>query len=482
MIDDEPTGGKLDVTGEESDPSQGSNPNNLSRESSEGSRGRLQNFYRAIGLERQDLRAWAMYDWANSAFATTIMAAVLPIYYADVAADGLPENVRTAYWGYTASIALMIVAIASPLLGACADFLGSKKKFLAGFVALGVLGTGLLILVDRGEWQLASGLFIIANIGFAGANVFYDGMLPHLAKGGAVDRVSTAGYAYGYAGGGLLLLVNLLWIQMPTTFGFADAGVAVKASFVSVAVWWGLFTIPLLRHVKEPPPVKASDERGFIIGIGFRRLMATFRQIRRYKQVMIFLLAFWFYTDGIGTIIKMATIYGREIGIEQGHLIGALLLVQLLGLPCTFAFGAIAHRLGPKTGITICLIVYAGICILGFLMTTTWEFWFLAVLVATVQGGCQALSRSLYASMIPRAKSSEFFAFISVSSKFAGIFGPLLFGLVTHWTGAGRLGILFLILFFVVGIVLLRMVDVDAGRAVALAADKFELERQKHPG
>lgn len=428
---------------------------------------------RALGLERRELRSWALYDWANSAFATTIMGAVLPVYYASVAAASLPGNVATAYWGYTTAIAMMIIAVASPVLGAAADYMGAKKRFLAAFMLLGVIATACLYLVTEGQWLLASMLFIAGNIGFAGANVFYDSLLPHIASEDEVDRVSTAGYAIGYVGGGVLLAVNLVMVLKPDLFGFADAGIATRVVFVSVAVWWAGFSIPLLRDVREPPRRLEVEESERInpLRAGFHRLLETLGEIRKHKQLLTFLVAFWFYTDGIGTIIKMATVYGTEIGLGPNTLIGAFLVVQFVGIPFTFAFGALAGRIGARNGIYIALTVYAFISVFAYFMNTAWHFWVLAAAVATVQGGSQALSRSLFTTLIPRGKSSEFFGFFSVFAKFAGILGPFLMAQVALLTGSGRFGILALVIFFVVGILVLSRVDLEEGRRAALEED-----------
>jgi UMF1 family MFS transporter len=428
---------------------------------------------RALGLGRPELRAWALYDWANSAFATTIMATMLPIFYADVAAASLPEHIRTAYWGYTTSIALLLTAVLSPLLGAVADYLGAKKRFLAFFAAMGIAATALLAPAGPGMWLYVSVVFVLANVGFAAANVFYDSLLPHIARPDELNRVSTGGFALGYVGGGLLLALNLAWISMPERFGLGDALTATRLAFVSVALWWALFAIPLFRGVSEPPRGLEPDEAPRLnsFRVGFGRLMQTFRELRRYRQAMLFLIAFWLYSDGIGTIIKMATIYGREIGIGQTDLIGALLLVQFVGIPCTFAFGALADRLGAKGGLYVALGVYSTITVLGFFMTEAWQFWLLAVAVGTVQGGAQALSRSLYATLIPTGKAAEFFAFYSVSSKFAGIVGPALFGVVAQLAGGSRLSILSLIVFFLLGWFLVSRVDLEEGRRVAQQED-----------
>ncbi len=430
---------------------------------------------RALGLHRRELRAWALYDWANSAFATTVMAAVLPIFYADVAAAPLPEHLRTAYWGYTTAAALLLTALLAPVLGAVADQRGAKKRFLAFFAGMGIAATALLGAAGEGTWLYVSLVFVAANVGFAAANVFYDALLPHIARPSELHRVSTAGFALGYVGGGLLLALNLLWILKPGWFGLPDARTAARLAFGSVALWWALFSIPLFRGVPEParPPTRRPGPGGaFPTGVlreGFGRLAKTFREVRRYRQAFLFLIAFWLYSDGIGTIIKMAAIYGREIGIGPTDLLGALLLVQFVGIPCTFAFGALADRLGAKGGLYVALGVYTAIAVLGFFMTEGWHFWALAGAVGTVQGGAQALSRSLYASLIPPEKSAEFFAFYSVSGKFAGVVGPALFGAISQLAGGSRLSILSLIVFFALGWLLVSRVDLEEGRRAALA-------------
>ena len=418
-----------------------------------------------LGLHRPELRAWAMYDWANSAFATPIMAAVLPVYYHQVAAVDLPENLRTAYWGYTQTVALVIVAFLSPVLGAAADSLGAKKRFLRFFISFGFTGCLALWFATQGRWLFASIAFIVGNIGFAAADVFYESLLPHIASPQEIDRVSTAGYALGYVGGGLLLAVQLTWITSPQTFGLSDGAVGSRLAFVSVAIWWVLFSIPLFRTVKEPiRDGKGIATLGGGLSDGFQQLAATFREIRRYREAFRFLLAFWLYNDGIITIVKMAAIYGAEIGIGQTDLIGALLVVQFLGIPCTFAFGALAERIGAKRAIMMSLVVYTGISVLGYYMSTAMHFWILACAVAVVQGGSQALSRSLFATLIPPEKSSQFFGFYNVSGRFGSILGPFVFAVVSQATGGSRLSILTLIAFFAGGMLVLARVDENAGR------------------
>lgn len=428
---------------------------------------------RSVGLGTRERKAWALYDWANSAFATTVMTAFLPFYYQDVAAVQLSDTDATAYWGYTTAFALALVAVVSPVLGAIADYMGAKKRFLAVFMGFGAGFSALLWYVGEGEWLLASGLFIVANVGFAGANVFYEALLPSVARGDDVDRVSTVGYAVGYFGGGLLLALNAAWFISPEAFGFADGGEAVRASFVSAAVWWILFSLPLFRVVPEPSPQLAAGETAGLdpVSAGFARVARTLREIRRYPDLFLFLLAYLIYNDGVGTIIKMSSIYGAEIGIERTDLIGAFLLVQFVGVPFTLAFGQVAGRITAKNGLFVCLLVYTGISVFGFFMTEGWHFWSLALAVGSVQGGVQALSRSLYASMIPEGRATEFFGFYSVSSKFAGIAGPLVFAVVGQSVGSSRWSILSLIVFFVAGAALLTRVDVEAGRSLARAEE-----------
>ncbi len=418
---------------------------------------------------RKTINAWCMYDWANSAFATTILAAVFPIYYGTVAGATLPGNLATVYWGYTASAALLTIAVFAPVLGAIADHTGSKKKFLMTLVALGVVFTGMLAGVGRGDWRSASFFFILGYIGFAGSIIFYESLLPHICGPNDIDHVSSKGYAVGYLGGGLLLAVNLAWILKPKMFLMDNAEVASRISFLSVSIWWAVFSIPLFRHVSEPATVELSAEQINPVRAGFQRLARTFSEVRKYRELTKFIVAFWLYSDGIGTIIKMATIYGTEIGIGRSTLIGAILVVQFVGIPCTMAFSRVAGLLGTKRAIFLTLGIYCVAAVGGYFMTTAWHFWALALLVATAQGGAQALSRSLFGRMVPKAKSAEFFGFYSVSSKFAGIFGPFLFAVVGQLTGTSRLSILSLIFFFVVGGILLSRVNVEEGVRVAAA-------------
>lgn len=414
---------------------------------------------------KRAITAWTMYDWANSAFATTIMAAVLPVYYSQVAAATLGGNLATVYWAYTTSVSLLVAAVLSPILGAIADFRGAKKRFLTVFMMIGITGTALLYFVKTGDWLMASIFFIVGELGFAGSLVFYDSLLPHITTPDEIDMVSSRGYAMGYLGGGILLTINLAMIMLAPK---ELTGLMTRLSFLSVAVWWFVFSIPIIRWVSEPPNRVLTGEQGqSSIKVSFGRLLRTFRDIRRYRDLFIFLVAFWFYNDGIGTIIKMATIYGAEIGIGQTTLIGTLLMVQFVGIPFAFLFGWLAKKIGTKRSIYLSLLVYTGISVMGYFLSQEWQFWALGVAVATVQGGSQALSRSLFGRLVPKSISAEFFGFFSVSEKFAGIIGPFIFGLVGQIMGNSRLAIISLIVFFILGAVLLSRVNEEEGMRVA---------------
>jgi UMF1 family MFS transporter len=426
-----------------------------------------------LALDRKPTRAWVMYDWANSAFVTTVVAAVFPPWFVALAAGpGATESEKATATGWLSlgtTIALLLIAIASPLLGAIADHAPIKKRMLAFFTTVGCLATASMWFIGEGDWLLALVLFGVGNIAANGAFVFYDALLPHVARPEELDRVSTAGYALGYVGGGILLFVNIQMILHPHTWGFDGKDEAIRAAFVMTAVWWALFAIPLFRHVREPHVPEAQRARGTAaIRAGLRDLVHTFRELKRYPQAGLLLLAFLIYNDGVGTIIRMATAYGEEIGLEQKHMITALLIVQFVGIPASFAFGMIAGRVGTRRAIFAGLAVYMVVSVLGYFMRTATHFYALAGLVGLVQGGVQALSRSLFASMIPRHKSSEFFGLFAVFEKFAGILGPALFFTAVAVFGSSRPAILSVILFFIVGAVLLARVDVAAGqRAVA---------------
>lgn len=398
---------------------------------------------------------------------TVVITAVFPPWFLATAEGSLDRAAATARFAYATTAALVAVAVLAPVLGALADHAPVKKKLLGAFMGVGVAATAAMFLVREGEWGFALATFALANLGVAGSFVFYDALLPHIATPDEVDRVSTAGYAIGYLGGGILLAACLVVIQAPTTFGLDDAGEAARWSFLAVAVWWAVFSIPLFLRVPEPRVALARPAGASLIGTTFRGLAHTLRELSRFRQALLMMVAFLIYNDGIQTIIRMAAIFGAEIGIDRGTLIGAILVVQFVGIPCTFAFGQLAARIGAKRAVLLGVAVYGAIALIGWSMESAWQFWTLALLVGLVQGGTQALSRSLFASLIPKAKSSEMFGLFAVFEKFAGIFGPMLFGLAVSLTGSSRHAILSVLLFFAVGGALLFRVDVDAGRRAA---------------
>ena len=420
---------------------------------------------------RRAIRAWTMYDWANSTFATTMMAAVLPVYYASLGAVSDTPAMMTSRWGFTTAIAALIAAVISPILGAIADFRGSKKKFLAFFMVLGVIATALLFIPNKpGDWLIASVIFIFANIGFAGSLVYYDALLPHVARADEIDQVSSKGYMMGYIGGGILLAVNLVMIMfVPSLIPSLGTGLMTRLSFLTVAIWWFVFSLPLFFRIKEPVRrIDAGEEGMNPIKVSFKRLFKTFSELKKYRDLSLGLLAFWIYANGIGTIITMATIYGKELGFSNTTLIGTLLMVQFLAAPFAYLFGWLSKKLGIKKSLYISLSVYSVIAIVGYFMYHEWQFWALGAAVATVQGGSQALSRSMIGRMMPKSKSAEFYGFFSVFEKFASILGPLLFGIISTIMKGSRLSIASLIVFFGVGIYVLTRVNIEHGTEVAL--------------
>ena len=422
-----------------------------------------------------------MYDWAVSSVQTTIMVAVFPVYFANIAKGDLGESRTTQAIATANTVVAIVLALLSPILGAVSDYVAAKKRMLGASMIVGSAAVAGMFFVQEGDYRLALVLFVISLIGATASTIFYDALLPHIAAEDEIDRVSSAGYAVGYIGGGLLLALNLAWILKPGWFGLptgpdlssAQKTLPTRLALFSVAVWWVVFSIPLFRRVPEPPRTREPDELagGSVLVTPFVRVAETFRALRGYKQAFLMLLAFMIYNDGIQTIQKMAATYGKQLGIADTVLIAAILIVQFVGFPFAFLFGSIATRIGTKPTIFIGLAVYAAISILGFYMQTAAHFILLAAMVATVQGGTQALSRSLFASLIPAHKSGEFFGFYSVFEKFASIFGPLLFWVTIAMTGSSRNAILSVILFFAIGALVLSRVRVSEGQEAARAAD-----------
>jgi len=405
------------------------------------------------------IRSWVMYDWANSAFATTIGAAILPIFYQDVAAANLPDYLATAYWGYTMSIAMIIVVVLAPILGSIADQARSKRQHLTVFALLGITATAMLITISSGDYLMASLIFIFATVGFSGSNIFYDAFLPEITSLSQRNYVSAKGFAYGYLGGGILLAVNLLMVQYPQWFGMPDTLWGIRLAFITVSVWWLLFSIPIFKNLKDRPRDDCTVSVSYFNAAkaGVADLKNTFKTILNHRELIKFLIAFWLYNDAIGTIIGMATVFGREIGIDQLSLMGALLLVQIAGFPFTLIFGKYANRLGTKNSIYICLFVYFVASVSGYFMTSSLHFFILAFLVSTSQGASQAFSRSLFSTLIPQKDPAKFFAFYSIFNKMKFL-APAAFAFIGQITGNSRNGVLTLLFFLIAGGIMLKTV------------------------
>jgi MFS transporter, UMF1 family len=400
--------------------------------------------------------AWAGYDWANSAFATTVLAGFFPILFKEYWNAGVDAAVSTSRLGNASALASLIVALLAPVLGAIADRAGRRKAFLFAFTALGVVMTGSLNFVEKGDWQLAALLFVLAQIGFSGGLGFYDALLVNVADKKRFDAVSGLGYSLGYLGGGLLFALNVAMVLQPATFGFADGAAAARFSFLTVALWWAVFALPLFLWVPEEPGRSAGI--GAAVREGLGELRRTLAHLQAERTVLLFLVAYWFYIDGVDTFIRMAVDYGLSLGFKSSDLITALLIVQFVGFPAALVFGWLGERLGAKTGIYLALAVYAAVTVWATQMQTVSQFYLMAVFVALVQGGVQALSRSYYARLIPAGKAAEFFGFYNMLGKFAAVIGPFLMGMVSLVTGSVRLGLLSILLLFLVGGVLLFFV------------------------
>ncbi len=423
---------------------------------------------------RQAQIGWCLYDWANSAFATVVLAAVLPIYIASLVPRegveiplpwGLWHMPATALWGYAISLSMLLVAIAAPALGSLADRRGLRRRLLIVFCLTGSVATCFLATTGPGDYLLAAGLFVVANIGFAGGNIFYNAFLPSLASGPNLDKLSARGYALGYIGGGLVLLVVFLMIQFAAPLGFADKGVATRAGFLLTGCWWFAFALPTFFWVREEAALPSSTPpfKGLT---GYLRILTD---LVHYRDLSLFLLAFLFYNDGIQTVISVSAIFGREeLGLSQTTILGTFLMIQFVAMPAALLFGRLAASWGPKRTVMFSLVVFLTITVFAFSMTKGWQFWLLGLLVALILGGSQAISRSLFATLIPPGKSARFFGFYAISDKFASIFGPLVFALIANLTGSTRLAILALSGFFMVGILLLACVNLERGRGRAL--------------
>ena len=380
--------------------------------------------------EHKTIFSWAMYDWANSSFATTVMAVFFPIFFSEYWSSGVTENVNTSRIGNANSLAGLVIVFLAPVLGAIADRGSSRKKFLLFFAFIGIVMTSGLYLVSQGHWKPAFLLYVAALIGFSGSNIFYDSLITNVASEKKLNIVSSLGFSLGYLGGGLLFLINVLMVLKPQTFGFADRSQAVRFSFLTVGIWWAVFTIPLILFVKEER--KETTVSGFsVIAGGLRQFFDTFKNIRKNRTIFIFLLAYWFYIDGVDSVIRMGVDYGKALHLQTNDLILAVLIIQFIGFPAAIAYGYLGNRIGAKRGIFLAIAIYIGITIFGSFIKNEFHFYILAVAIGLIQGGIQALSRSYYAKIIPIDKSAEYFGFYNMMGKFAVILGPVLVGYVS---------------------------------------------------
>jgi UMF1 family MFS transporter len=417
---------------------------------------------------RRQTWAWAFYDWANSAFATVVIAGFFPVFFAQYWGRDLPAAQSTQWLGYTSSAASLILVLSAPVLGALADQLGAKKRFLLGFTVLGVFATASLFWLEAGHWQGALLLYLAGLLGFFGGNIFNDALITDVAAPGDYERASSLAYALGYLGGGLLFALNVAMVLAPAAFGFADESAAVQAAFLGVALWWALFTVPLVLFVPESKGLGRRSLPAAARG-AFRELVGTLRQIRLLPNTFLFLLAYWCYIDGVDTIMFMAVKYGLDLGFESSSLMLALLLTQIVGFPAALVFGRLGARFGPKPSILGAIGVYALVVLAATQMTRVEHFYALAATIGLVQGGIQALSRALFASLIPAGQTAELFGFYNMVGKFAAVLGPFLVGTTAALTAEPRWSLLPILLLFLLGAVLLWRVDVAGGRRDAAA-------------
>ncbi len=407
--------------------------------------------------DKKSIYSWALYDWANSAYATTVMAGFFPLFFKSYYSADVDVTMSTAQLGFANSLSSFVIVLLAPLLGAIADVSSLRKRFLFLFAFLGILMSASLALVGRGEWELAVFVYVLANIGFMGSNTFYDGLLPSVSSEKNVDYVSGLGFALGYLGGGVLFGLNVFMLQKPEFFGFSSEVEAIKASFVSVALWWAVFSLPLLVFVKEKKVASLGSKGSFLAG--YTQLKRTFSKIAQLKGLLLFLVAYWLYIDGVDTVIRMAVDYGMALGFDTHNLILSLLIVQFVGFPATLLFAKLSYVWDTKKAIFLAIAMYLCIIVWAAMMEAVYEFYLLAVMIALVQGGIQALSRSYYAKMIPQKNSAEFFGFYNLLGKFAVILGPMVVGVMAVLSESSRIGIASVSIFFIVGAILLYFVD-----------------------
>lgn len=399
-------------------------------------------------------KSWAFYDWGNSAYSMTVMSTILPLYFKSVFVNGGGDpSLSTAYWGYANAISTLLLAVLAPTLGTLADYRGYKKKFFTFFFIIGIVFTASLGFVSGMSWALLLFLFLLASIGFTGSLVFYDAFLVDITSKDRMDRVSTMGYAYGYIGSTIPFIICMAIVILAQLGKIAlSVSDASRISFILTAVWWGIFTIPMLRRVKQIYGIEAEENP---VRKSFIRLGTTLKNIHQHKPLFLFLLSYFFYIDGVDTIIRMATSFGADLGISTTNLLIILLATQFIAFPFAILYGKLAEKFPGKTMLYVGIIIYTFICIYAYFLDSTLDFWVLAMLVGTSQGGIQALSRSYFGKMVPKENSNEFFGFYNIFGKFAAIMGPFLVGIVTQLTGRTNNGVLSIILLFIIGGVIL---------------------------
>jgi UMF1 family MFS transporter len=412
---------------------------------------------------RRPVLGWAFYDWANSAFSLTVVTAFVPIMLAEYWSDGVDSTVTTFRLGLANGVASLIVALSVPLIGALADQLGNRKGLLVVLAALGIVMTGSLFFVAQGQWPVAVACYIIAVVGFAGSNSVYDALLVDVSPSSHFDQISALGYALGYLGGALLFTVNVIMVSKPAAFGLASEVEAIRVAFLMVAVWWAVFSLPLLLWVKESHQTEVVQPKGQLL----QSLKRTLSGIRGHRNLGLFLIAYWLYIDGVYTIIKMAVDYGLSLGLSMQDLIRAILITNFVGFPAAIAFGRIALRWGTKRALCTALTIYIVVTFAAVFITTATQFYLLAISIGLVQGGVQSLSRSFFARLIPAEKSAEYFGFYNMLGKFSAILGPILAGVVALTFNSQRIGILSILILFVSGFFIL--LKVEQGQAESAA-------------
>lgn len=415
---------------------------------------------------RKTIWSWSLYDWANSAFATTVMAGFFPVFFKEYWANQANVTESTFYLGLANSIGSILVAALAPFLGAIADRWTGKKKFLTLFAFIGVISTGSLWMVHQGQWQLAAAFYVFGALGFSGGNIFYDSLLPGVASREKVDYASSLGFALGYLGGGLLFLVNVLMFLNPGWFGIPDGPTAIRISFLTVAIWWAVFSLPVMLWVKEPK-IYEKVSLGKAVIQGLEQIRATIGEIRHLKVIGTFLLAYWLYIDGVDTIIRMAVDFGMSLGFPASSLITALLMVQFIAFPLTLLFNWFASKINPKRAVMVAIAAYSFITVLGTFMTEQWHFYTLAAFIGMFQGGIQAISRSLYSRIIPEKRAAQFFGLYNMMGKFAAVIGPVMIGTVALVTGSNRIGMVSVLILFAAGFYILTKVDFAEGERMA---------------